>query len=154
VHLNGVARALVRHTHFGEAVGKKITTIEAIAADDKVGKAVQNAWVKHDVAQCGYCQSGQIMSATALAQGQQKTQRRRHRRRHGRQHLPLRHLCAHSRRHPRRSAIHAAGLGLSNLAPPNTRRSPCISTTQRPGLFMPKGLVALMEQAQGAINQE
>jgi isoquinoline 1-oxidoreductase alpha subunit len=34
--------------------------------NDKVGKAVQDAWVKHDVPQCGYCQSGQIMSATAL----------------------------------------------------------------------------------------
>jgi isoquinoline 1-oxidoreductase subunit alpha len=46
-------------------VGQKITTIEA-QATDKVGKAVTDAWVKHDVAQCGYCQSGQIMSATAL----------------------------------------------------------------------------------------
>ena len=35
-------------------------------SQDKVGKAVQAAWIKHDVAQCGYCQSGQIMSATAL----------------------------------------------------------------------------------------
>lgn len=46
-------------------VGKKITTIEA-QADNKIGKAVQEAWVKHDVAQCGYCQSGQVMSASAL----------------------------------------------------------------------------------------
>src|SRR5436190_729625 len=36
------------------------------ALRDKVGKAVHEAWVKHDVAQCGYCQSGQIMSATAF----------------------------------------------------------------------------------------
>jgi isoquinoline 1-oxidoreductase alpha subunit len=42
-----------------------VTTIEAIAGD-RVGKAVQDAWVKHDVVQCGYCQSGQIMAATAL----------------------------------------------------------------------------------------
>jgi isoquinoline 1-oxidoreductase alpha subunit len=35
-------------------------------AADRVGKAVQDAWVKHDVVQCGYCQSGQIMAATAL----------------------------------------------------------------------------------------
>jgi isoquinoline 1-oxidoreductase alpha subunit len=48
-------------------VGKKITTIESIAADP-VGKAVQDAWVAESVAQCGYCQSGQIMSATALLQ--------------------------------------------------------------------------------------
>ena len=44
---------------------KKITTIEAMQAS-KVGKAVQAAWVKNDVPQCGYCQSGQIMSAVAL----------------------------------------------------------------------------------------
>ena len=47
------------------AVGKgKITTIEGL--DDKVGKALQAAWLKLDVAQCGYCQSGQLISATAL----------------------------------------------------------------------------------------
>jgi isoquinoline 1-oxidoreductase alpha subunit len=46
-------------------VGKKIVTIESMESD-KVGKAVQDAWVKHDVPQCGYCQSGQVMSATAL----------------------------------------------------------------------------------------
>jgi len=45
--------------------GQKITTIEAMEMD-KVGKAIQVAWVKHDVPQCGYCQSGQVMSATAL----------------------------------------------------------------------------------------
>ncbi|WP_305807068.1 2Fe-2S iron-sulfur cluster-binding protein, partial [Stenotrophomonas sp. YIM B06876] len=48
-----------------------ITTIEAMA-NDKVGQAVQAAWVKHDVAQCGYCQSGQIMSATALLREHKK----------------------------------------------------------------------------------
>jgi isoquinoline 1-oxidoreductase alpha subunit len=42
-----------------------VTTIEGLA-DDKVGQAVQAAWVEHDVAQCGYCQSGQVMAATAL----------------------------------------------------------------------------------------
>ena len=45
--------------------GKKITTIEAVA-EQPAGKAVQEAWRKLDVVQCGYCQSGQIMSATAL----------------------------------------------------------------------------------------
>jgi isoquinoline 1-oxidoreductase subunit alpha len=45
--------------------GKSVTTIEAVAADP-VGKAVQASWRKLDVVQCGYCQSGQIMSATAL----------------------------------------------------------------------------------------
>ena len=71
VHLNGApVRSCV--TPISAAVGQKITTIEAIAADDKVGKAVHAAWVKHDVAQCGYCQSGQIMSATALLKGKKK----------------------------------------------------------------------------------
>jgi isoquinoline 1-oxidoreductase alpha subunit len=45
--------------------GKQITTIETIG-DNKVGAAVQEAWIAENVAQCGYCQSGQIMSATAL----------------------------------------------------------------------------------------
>ncbi|MFI4868050.1 MAG: (2Fe-2S)-binding protein [Steroidobacterales bacterium] len=45
--------------------GKHVTTIEAVASEP-VGKAVQNAWRKLDVVQCGYCQSGQMMSAVAL----------------------------------------------------------------------------------------
>jgi isoquinoline 1-oxidoreductase subunit alpha len=49
-----------------QAVGKsEITTIEAIAANP-IGKRIQLAWIAHEVPQCGYCQSGQIMSATAL----------------------------------------------------------------------------------------
>jgi isoquinoline 1-oxidoreductase alpha subunit len=44
---------------------RPIVTIEAMA-NDRVGRAVQNAWVEKDVVQCGYCQSGQIMSAVAL----------------------------------------------------------------------------------------
>ncbi|MEW6372434.1 MAG: (2Fe-2S)-binding protein [Pseudomonadota bacterium] len=64
VHLNGdPIRSCV--TPIASAVGQKITTIEAIA-QDPVGKAVQTAWIAHDVPQCGYCQSGQVMSATAL----------------------------------------------------------------------------------------
>jgi isoquinoline 1-oxidoreductase subunit alpha len=47
---------------------KKVTTIEAIGTDP-VGKAVQAAWVELGVPQCGYCQAGQIMSATALLKG-------------------------------------------------------------------------------------
>ena len=46
-------------------VGREVTTIEAIEADE-VGKRVVSAWVEHQVAQCGYCQSGQVMAATAL----------------------------------------------------------------------------------------
>jgi isoquinoline 1-oxidoreductase alpha subunit len=70
VHLNGAAiRSCV--TPIVAAVGQKITTIEAIATD-RVGQRVQAAWVKHDVAQCGYCQSGQVMSATALLKSNAK----------------------------------------------------------------------------------
>ena len=47
------------------AAGKQITTIEAIG-DTPAGKRVQQAWLDLEVVQCGYCQSGQIMSATAL----------------------------------------------------------------------------------------
>jgi isoquinoline 1-oxidoreductase alpha subunit len=66
----------VRDADFGRR-GQKITTIEAME-NDKVGKAVQAAWVKIDVPQCGYCQSGQIMSATALLRTN-KNPRCRHR---------------------------------------------------------------------------
>jgi isoquinoline 1-oxidoreductase subunit alpha len=52
-------------TPISSMAGKKITTIEAVGADN-VGKAVQAAWVDMGVPQCGYCQAGQIMSATAL----------------------------------------------------------------------------------------
>ena len=64
VHIDGTAtRSCV--TLVSAVVGKKVTTIEAVGAS-KVGKAVQQAWLEVDVPQCGYCQSGQIMSATAL----------------------------------------------------------------------------------------
>lgn len=51
--------------------GAQVTTIEGLTGD-LVGQAVQAAWVEHDVAQCGYCQSGQVMSATALLKGNKK----------------------------------------------------------------------------------
>ena len=70
VHLNGQpVRSCI--TPISAAAGQKITTIEAVASD-KVGKAVQAAWIRNDVAQCGYCQSGQIMSATALLRANKK----------------------------------------------------------------------------------
>src|SRR5438309_7295192 len=52
-------------TPVSAAVGKRITTIEAIGATP-AGKRVQQAWLDLEVVQCGYCQSGQIMSAAAL----------------------------------------------------------------------------------------
>jgi len=64
VHLDGQAiRSCI--TPISAAVGKKITTIEDMQ-NDKIGQIVQAAWKEIDVVQCGYCQSGQIMSATAL----------------------------------------------------------------------------------------
>ncbi|AZE49044.1 Isoquinoline 1-oxidoreductase alpha subunit [Pseudomonas chlororaphis] len=58
-----VVRACV--TPVAGVVGREVTTIEAIETD-AVGKRVVAAWVEHQVAQCGYCQSGQVMAATAL----------------------------------------------------------------------------------------
>jgi isoquinoline 1-oxidoreductase subunit alpha len=52
-------------TPMSAAAGKKITTIEGVGAT-AVGKKVQAAWASVDVPQCGYCQSGQILAATAL----------------------------------------------------------------------------------------
>jgi isoquinoline 1-oxidoreductase alpha subunit len=52
-------------TQVSQIQGRKITTIEAMAASP-IGKKVQAAWIELDVPQCGYCQSGQIMSAVAL----------------------------------------------------------------------------------------
>ncbi len=63
VHLNGVpVRACM--TPVSSAIGQQVVTIEGV--HDRVAKAVQTAWEKLDVVQCGYCQSGQIMSAVAL----------------------------------------------------------------------------------------
>ncbi|AHI81668.1 (2Fe-2S)-binding protein [Burkholderia thailandensis] len=63
VHLEGQAvRSCV--LPLAAVAGKRVTTIEGLAS--KPAKAVQAAWVKLQVPQCGYCQSGQIMSATAL----------------------------------------------------------------------------------------
>jgi isoquinoline 1-oxidoreductase alpha subunit len=63
VHLDGKAiRSCV--TPLSIVAGRKVTTIEGLAGTS--AKAVQAAWVKLQVPQCGYCQSGQIMSATAL----------------------------------------------------------------------------------------
>ena len=70
VHLDGAAiRSCV--TPVSAVAGKRITTIEA-QVTDPIGKAVVEAWVKHDVAQCGYCQSGQVMSAAALLRTNKK----------------------------------------------------------------------------------
>jgi isoquinoline 1-oxidoreductase alpha subunit len=64
VHLDGQAVRSCQ-TPVSAAAGKKVTTIEGVGAS-RTGKAVQAAWLKIDVPQCGYCQPGQIMSACAL----------------------------------------------------------------------------------------
>jgi len=65
VHLDGAPiRSCV--TPLSEAEGKEITTIEGVKNPDGTLNAVQQAWIKHQVPQCGYCQSVQIMSAVAL----------------------------------------------------------------------------------------
>lgn len=70
VHVNGIP---VRSCSFpvAAAAGKNITTIEGLD-ENKVGQAVQKAWIELQVPQCGYCQSGQIMSATALLKNKPK----------------------------------------------------------------------------------
>lgn len=66
IHLDGqMTRSCV--TPVSAAVGKSITTIENIG-DSEIGKQVQAAWLKTEVVQCGYCQSGQVMAAVALLQ--------------------------------------------------------------------------------------
>jgi isoquinoline 1-oxidoreductase alpha subunit len=70
VHLDGQAIRSCT-TPISAVAGKKVTTIEGIGATP-AGKAVQDAWLTLDVAQCGYCQSGQIMSAAALLKGNSK----------------------------------------------------------------------------------
>jgi isoquinoline 1-oxidoreductase alpha subunit len=64
VHIDGVATRSCQTPI--DSVGKsEVMTIEAIGATT-AGAKIQNAWLEHEVVQCGYCQSGQIMSATAL----------------------------------------------------------------------------------------
>lgn len=64
VHLNGTPVRSCQ-TYIEDVENAEVTTIEAMA-DSKIGAAVQQAWVELDVVQCGYCQSGQIMSAVGL----------------------------------------------------------------------------------------
>lgn len=65
VHLNG-APIQSCQVPAASAVGQQITTIEGLAPAGAALTAVQQAWIEEDVAQCGYCQAGQIMRATAL----------------------------------------------------------------------------------------
>ena len=64
IHINGrpVRSCIIP---LSRAAGRQVTTIEKVG-EDTIGSAVQKAWIEHDVPQCGYCQSGQVMSAVAL----------------------------------------------------------------------------------------
>ena len=70
VHMNGTPTRSCA-LPVAAVVGQQITTIEAVG-DSKIGKAVQDAWVAENVPQCGYCQSGQVMTATALLKSNNK----------------------------------------------------------------------------------
>ena len=63
VHLNGTPIRACQ-TPVSAVAGKKISTVESLSADNS--HPLQKAWIKHQVPQCGYCQSGQLMSAAAL----------------------------------------------------------------------------------------
>ena len=71
VHLNG---APVRSCSVpvSAVAGQRVTTIEGLAGPNGKLNPVQEAWIEHDVAQCGYCQAGQIMAATALLKSNPK----------------------------------------------------------------------------------
>ena len=97
VHIDGKADAQLRHA--GLRGGRRPRSPPSRRwQSHPIGKKVQAAWMDLDVAQCGYCQPGQIMAATALLAQDAQAHRRRHRPGDD-QHLPLRHLHAHPRGH-------------------------------------------------------
>ena len=96
VHVDGEAtRSCI--TPLAAVAGKSITTIEGLSAD--ASHPVQQAWIEHDVPQCGYCQSGQIMGCRGAPRAQRRADGRRHRYRDD-QRLPLRDVPACAQRHP------------------------------------------------------
>ncbi|GAB3625418.1 (2Fe-2S)-binding protein [Pandoraea terrae] len=64
VHLDGNSIRACSYP-LSAVAGRNVTTIEAME-HDRIGRAVEAAWIKHDVPQCGYCQSGQVMTAVAF----------------------------------------------------------------------------------------
>ena len=120
VHLNGEpTRSCV--TPASSAVGKTVTTIEGLSPTSS--HALQLAWIAEQVPQCGYCQSGQLMSAAALLDEASRPDRRRNRRRHDRQHLPVRHLSTHPPRDSPRGASEVNGLRLTTLDQDRSRHA-------------------------------
>jgi len=98
VHVDGVATFLCL-LPLSAVQGKRITTIEGLHGH--VAKAVQSAWDKIQVPQCGYCQSGQVMAATALLTTNPAAERRRYRSSDAIQSVPLRELSPDPLRDPR-----------------------------------------------------
>ena len=78
------------------AIGKPVMTIEGLSADGS--HPIQVAWKELDAPQCGYCQSGMIMSTLALLRAAPESHRRRHRRA-GHERLPLQHVSPHPAGH-------------------------------------------------------
>ena len=106
VHVDGVADPLLRDAgrrrrHVGRSRRSRRS------ARRTGGAACRRRGSTSRSSQCGYCQSGQIMSAAALLASNPQPERRRHRRRDVGQHLPLRHLSAHPRGHQAGGAIAA-----------------------------------------------
>ena len=101
VHIDG-KRAFSCQTQVSEVAGKSVTTIEGLSPDSS--HPLQKAWLAEHVPQCGYCQSGQIMSAADLLKPEAEADARRDCRAHEHQHLPLRHLSAHRARDRARGA--------------------------------------------------
>ena len=95
VHLNGQAiRSCI--TPIVAVEGQSITTIEGLAQGDTL-HPLQESWIKHNVPQCGYCQSGQLMSASALLANQRRNQIG-----DGWEYLPVWDLSAYRSGHSRR----------------------------------------------------
>ena len=122
VHIDG-KRAFSCQTQVSEIAGKSVTTIEGLSPDSS--HPLQKAWLAEQVPQCGYCQSGQIMSAADLLKQKPKPTRARDRRAHEHQHLPLRHLSAHRARGRARRAG-GADHDQAHQASARTRRCPAV----------------------------
>ena len=91
VHVDG-KRAFSSQLQVADITGKSVTTIEGLSPESS--HPLQKAWLAERVPQCGYCQSGQIMSAADLLQAETEADPRRDRRAHEHKHLPLRNLSA------------------------------------------------------------
>ena len=97
VHIDGTAVRSCQ-SRIGEVAGKSVVTIDGLANRDQ--HPVLQAWIEHQVPQCGYCQTGQIMQAISLLEMIPNPTDEQINAGHVRQSMPLRHLSAHSHRDP------------------------------------------------------